>query len=74
MLGEKKIINTYHVPLYPGYLKVNSSSSGVGYSTVKCNGSEERLEKCEIGNLTSHNCSQIAVILQCFNGNIHEVC
>ena len=56
---------------YPGYLKVNSSLSEVGYSYVNCSGHEERLEECTIGNLTSHNCSQVAVILQCLNGNIH---
>ena len=59
------------IRFYPGYLKVNSSVSGVGYSYVNCSGSEEGLEECTIGNLTPHNCSEVALILQCLNG-IHR--
>ena len=58
------------IRFYPGYLKINSSLSEVGYSYVNCSGSEERLEECTIGNLTSHNCSEVALILQCLNSNI----
>ena len=45
------------------------SGSELGYSYVNCNGNEERLEECTIGSLTSHTCSQVAV-LQCFNGKV----
>ena len=34
---------------------------------MNCDGNEERLEDCEIGNLTSHECSEIG-IAHCMNG------
>ena len=60
-----------HITLSRLYLQVNSSLSGVGYSYVNCSGREEGLEECTIGNLTSHNCSHVALILKCLDGNIY---
>ncbi|CAI8047097.1 Neurotrypsin, partial [Geodia barretti] len=40
----------------------------VGYAHVYCKGDEERLEDCEVGNLTSHNCSYLG-IARCLDGS-----
>ena len=40
----------------------------IGYSHVSCAGNEERLEECTVGNFTSHNCSEVGIVFQCFNG------
>ena len=40
-----------------------------GYSEVDCTGSEEGLENCTVGDFMSENCSQIGVMLHCFNSN-----
>ena len=40
-----------------------------GYSGVNCTGSEEGLENCTIENLAFENCSQVGVVLHCFNSN-----
>ena len=53
--------------LLKGYLEVEPTK--VGFSNVSCTGEEEGLEECTVGNLTSHNCSEVGIVLQCFNGN-----
>ena len=40
-----------------------------GYSQVNCIGSEEGLESCIVGDLMSESCSQVGVVLHCFNSN-----
>ena len=40
---------------------------------MNCDGNEEILEDCEIGNLTSHECSEIG-IAHCMNGKKSALC
>ena len=49
------------------YNKNADTDYQVGYAHVYCKGDEERLEDCEVGNLTSHSCSYLGIAL-CLDG------
>jgi hypothetical protein len=57
--------STYGIGSYVG-VNVTVSDRRVGFSHVICTGNAKGLEECIIGNLTSHNCSEVGIV-QCFN-------
>ena len=60
------LVNTFSITGYVG-VNVTVSDRRVGFSHVICTGNAKGLEECIIGNLTSHNCSEVGIV-QCFNG------
>ena len=53
------------VSISKGYVKVEPYD--YGYERIECQGTEQALEECEIGEVTSQMCDQVAVV-QCSYG------
>ena len=66
--SEMSLSQIYHLSLffYTGYVGIEVPYRDVGFSYISCNGSESGLEDCQVGNLTTHNCTRAGAIT-CFN-------
>ena len=55
------------VSSFKGYVQVEAYR--YGYQQIECQGSENTLSECEIGDVSTNECNYVAVVTDCFNGN-----
>ena len=58
------------VSISKGYVKIEPYEHG--YNHIECQGTEQALEECEIGEVTSQMCDHVAVS-QCSYGILAQV-